>query len=120
MLSPWHEKSHTTTQAERTPFATHDYQSGQLEAALEFLKRTRSELRSINYVRVSTKWLQVIDVNGDFFEVRGLGYNDDDVSAVLRAVNTNFKPESIHVPVSGPYKEFRTGRRHPWAEDRVM
>lgn len=104
----------------RAALAVHEFQPGQLDAVLEFLKRTRSELRSINYVRVSTEWVQVLDVNGDYFEIRNLGYTHDDVSAVLRAVNTNFKPESIHVPIAGPYKEFRTGRRHPWAEDRVM
>ncbi len=31
----------------RTPLATHDYTPGGLDAALEFLKRTRSELRSL-------------------------------------------------------------------------
>src|SRR2546430_1230101 len=36
------------------PRATHDYTPGGLDAALEFLKRTRSELRSLRTVRVWT------------------------------------------------------------------
>ena len=32
----------------------------------------------------------------------------------------DFKPEAIHNPTDRPYKEFLTGRRHAWAEDRVM
>ena len=102
------------------PLATHEFESGGLDAALEFLKRTRSELRSLNFVRVAKDWVQVLDVNGDSFQITGLGYEQPEIVAVLRFVNTNFKPESIHQPISGPYKEFRTGRRHPWAEDRVM
>jgi hypothetical protein len=39
---------------------------------------------------------------------------------VLRAINTAFKPETIHTHTSQQYKEFKTGRRHPWAVDRVM
>lgn len=71
-------------------------------------------------VRVWTDRVQVFDVNGDFFEVRGVGYQDPDVVPVLHAINTAFKPELIHNPIELEYKEFKTGRRHPWAEDRVM
>ena len=102
------------------PLATHEFQPGGIDAALEFLKRTRSELRILRKVRVWTDRVQVVDVNGDFFEVRGVGYPDQEVVAVLKAVNTAFKPEFIHNPIDGAYKEFKTGRRHPWAEDRVM
>ena len=28
--------------------------------------------------------------------------------------------EYVNDTLDGPYKEFKTGRRHPWAEDRVM
>ena len=59
-----------------TPLATHDYVPGGLDAALEFLKRTRSELRTLRKVRIWKDKLQIIDVNKDFFEVRGLGYGD--------------------------------------------
>jgi hypothetical protein len=38
----------------------------------------------------------------------------------LRAVNTAFDPATIHEPTEAEYKEFFTGRRHTWAEDRVM
>jgi hypothetical protein len=103
-----------------TPLATHDYTPGGLDAALEFLKRTRSELRTLRKVRLWTDRLHIIDVNKDYFEVRGLGYGDADVVPVLRALNTAFNPETVHNPTTAEYKEFDTGRRHPWAEDRVM
>ncbi len=64
--------------------------------------------------------LQIIDVNKDYFEVRGLGYADADVVPVLRSINAAFDPQKIHEPTEREYKEFDTGRRHPWAEDRVM
>jgi len=102
------------------PLAVHDFEPGRLDEALEFLKRTRSELRSLLRVRVWRDRVQVFDVNADFFELRGLGYPDADVVPVLKAINTPFKPEVIHAPIDGPYKEFRTGRRYPWAADRVM
>ena len=102
------------------PLAVHDHQPGALPATLEFLKRTRSELRSLRKVRVWPDRIQIFDVNGDAFEVRSVGYLDEDVVPVLQAINTAFKPEAIHQPIGRPYKEFKTGRRHPWAEDRVM
>ncbi|HET6883005.1 MAG TPA: hypothetical protein VFI31_22745 [Pirellulales bacterium] len=105
---------------EPPPLAAFDYGPGQLAAALEFLKRTRSELRMLRMVRVWPDRLQVFDVNHDYFEVRGIGYGDVDVVPLLEMVNTNFKPEQIHVPIAAPYKEFLTGRRYPWAHDRVL
>jgi hypothetical protein len=39
---------------------------------------------------------------------------------VLKSFDTPFNPETIHAPFAGPYKEFKTGRRYPWAADRVM
>lgn len=102
------------------PLAVFDYRPGELAAAMEFLKRTRSELRSLQMVRVWTDRMQVFDVNHDFFEVRGLGYQDADVVPLLRMVNTSFKPETIHRPIDGPFKELPTGRRYPWAHDRVL
>jgi hypothetical protein len=102
------------------PRATCDFTPGNLDATLEFLKRTRWELRQLRKVRVWPDRLQIFDVNGDFFEVRGIGYSDADVIPLLRAVNTAFDPSTIHSATPEPYKEFKTGRRHPWAEDRVM
>ena len=102
------------------PLATHDYTPGGLDAALEFLKRTRWELRSLRKVRVWKDRLHIIDVNKDSFEVRGVGYADADIVPLLRAVNTAFDPLTIHNPTDAEYKELATGRRHPWAEDRVM
>ncbi len=106
--------------SQATPLAVHDFPSADLPAALEFLKRTRSELRSLRKVHVWPDRVQVFDVNGDYFEILGLGYPQPEIIPVLRFVNTNFKPEAIHNPTDRPYKEFLTGRRHPWAEDRVM
>ena len=102
------------------PLAVHDFQAAELTAALEFLKRTRSELRSLRKVHVWPDRLQVFDVNGDYFEIRGLGYAQAEIVPALRFVNTNFKPETIHNPIDAEYKEFGAGRRYPWAHDRVM
>ncbi len=103
-----------------TRVATHEYASGGLEAALAFFHRTRNELRTLRKVRVSTSWVQLFDVNGDFFELTGLGYPDADIIPVLEYFDTPFKRESIHKPIDAEYKEFKTGRRYPWAADRVM
>jgi len=103
-----------------TPRASHDYTPGGLDAALEFLKRTRSELRSLRKVRIWTDHVHIIDVNKDYFEIRGLGYTDADIGPVLRSINTAFDPQKIHESTTLEYKEYDTGRRHPWAEDRVM
>ena len=56
------------------PLATHDLTPGGLDAALEFLKRTRWELRQLRRVHVWKDRLQIFDINGDYFEVRGVGY----------------------------------------------
>ena len=100
------------------PLATHDFAG--LAAALEFLKRTRWELRTLRKAHVWKDRLQVFDVNGDSFEVRGVGYSDTDIIPLLRAVNAAFDPQTIHQATDLEYKELLTGRRHPWAEDRVM
>jgi len=102
------------------PKATHDYTQGGLEAALEFLKRTRSELRQLRRVRVWKDRFHIIDVNKDFFAIKGIGYADADIVPLLRNINTAFNPQTIHEPTDLEYKEFDTGRRHCWAEDRVM
>ena len=102
------------------PLASHDFADGGLEAALAFFRRTRAELRMLRRVRISTEWVQLFDINGDYFELRGLGYLDPDIVPVLNSFNTPFDPESIHAPTDQPYKEFITGRRYPWAADRVM
>jgi hypothetical protein len=102
------------------PLATHDFADGGLDAAIQFFRRTRNELRTLRLVRVSTDWVRLFDVNEDFFELRGLGYADADVVPVLKSFDTPFNPESIHAPIAAPYKEFKTGRRYPWAADRVM
>ena len=102
------------------PLATHDFSAGGLEAAIAFFHRTRAELRTLRMVRVSTQWVRLFDVNGDYFELQGLGYADADIIPVLRSFDTPFNPQSIHDPIDAPYKEFKTGRRYPWAADRVM
>src|SRR5688572_2879861 len=102
------------------PLATHDFADGGLEAAVVFFRRTRAELRILRRVRISTEWVRLFDVNGDYFELRGLGYADADIVPVLNSFNTPFDPETIHEPTDEEYKEFKTGRRYPWAADRVM
>ncbi len=100
--------------------ACHMHQSSQIDATLEFLKRTRSELRMLRKVRVYRDHVHVVDVNGDWFEVLGVGYPDADVVQVLRAVNAAFNHATIHGDVSEEFKELNAGRRYPWAADRVM
>jgi hypothetical protein len=102
------------------PLATHDYTPGGLDAALAFVKRTRAELRTLRRVRVWKDKLHIIDVNKDYFEVRGLGYTGTDVIPLLQNINTAFNPQTIHEPIDAEYKEYDTGRRYPWAYDRVM
>ena len=102
------------------PLASHDYTPGGLDAAVAFVKRTRAELRTLRKVRVWKDKLHIIDVNKDFFEIRGLGYGDADIVPLLQNINTAFNPETIHNPVDAEYKEFDTGRRYPWAYDRAM
>src|SRR5262245_53536104 len=102
------------------PLATHDFAPGALPAALEFLKRTRWELRALRKARVWKDRLQIFDINGDFFELRGVGFADADIVPLLLAVNAAFEPATIHEPPPGEYREVATGRRHCWAEDRVM
>jgi hypothetical protein len=102
------------------PLAIHEFTAGALDAALEFLKRTRWELRELRFVRVFADRLQIFDINGDYFEVRGVGYPVGDIVPLLRAVNTAFDPKTIHDSTHLEYKELKTGRRHTWAEDRVM
>jgi len=102
------------------PLASHDYAPGGLEAALEFLKRTRAELRMLHLARVSKTYLHVIDINHDYFEIRNVGYLDADIVPLLKSVNTAFNPDTIHELVDLDFKEFKTGRRYPWAYDRVM
>lgn len=102
------------------PLAIHEHLSGELDAALEFLKRTRWELRELRFVRVYPDRLQIFDINGDYFEVRGVGYPDADIAPLLRAVNTAFDPKTIYDATHLEFKEMKTGRRHTWAEDRVM
>jgi hypothetical protein len=100
--------------------ATHVHSAGDVDGTLEFLKRTRSELRVLRRVRVWMDRVQVFDVNGDYFEVCGVGYPDAEVVPILEAVHTAFNPELIHADFDRDFKEFLTGRRHPWAEDRLM
>jgi hypothetical protein len=96
------------------------YKPGQVNDVLEFLKRTRSELRMLRKAYVYRDKVLIFDVNGDWFEVGGVGYPDADVVPVLDAVNTAFNRETIHKPTEDDYKEFKTGRRYTWAADRVM
>lgn len=100
------------------PIAKFDHAA--IELTLEFLKRTRWELRELRKVRVWSDRIQILDINGDIFDIRGVGYADADIIPLLSAINTAFDPQTIHLPIRAEYKEFLTGRRHTWAADRVM
>lgn len=102
------------------PEASTHYAPGQLEDVLTFLKRTRTELSELRLVRVWPNRLEVVDVNGRMFEVQGLGYPMPDIVPVLDAVNAVYRRDSIHNAVDAQFKQFKTGRRYPWAADRVM
>ena len=102
------------------PVASCQYETGQLASVLEFLKRTRAELKELHKVRVWRQRVEIYDVNGDHFDVLDLGYLDRDVVELLRSIGTSFKPELIHQPIQRDYKEFKAGRRFPWAEDRIL
>jgi hypothetical protein len=102
------------------PKAQHDFGAGGVTPALEFLKRTRSELRILRFVRVWKDRLQVFDVNGDYFEITGVGYPNAEVVALLDNINAAYKRELVHEPTEAEFKEFKTGRRYAWAADRVM
>jgi hypothetical protein len=103
-----------------TAVATHDHVTGDTAAGLQFLKRARWELRELWMVRVWKDRYRVIDVNKDYFEIRGIGYPDPEIIPLLRLVNAAFDPATIHEQTDAEYKEFLTGRRFPWAHDRVM
>lgn len=100
--------------------ASFHFEPGKLDEVLEFLKRTRSELRMIRKSRTYRDRVMIIDVNGDWFEITGVGYPDPEVIAVLQAVNAAFNRDTIHNPTNDEYKEFGAGRRYTWAADRVM
>lgn len=102
------------------PIAIHVYRSGELSAALEFLKRARWELREQWMAQVGVDRYRLVDVNKDYFEIRGIGYADPDVVQLLRVVNAAFDPATIQEPTDLEFKEFLTGRRIAWAHDRVM
>jgi hypothetical protein len=103
-----------------TPLATHQYTPGDLDAAIAFVKRTRSELRNLRKVRLWKDRFHIIDINQDYFEVLDLGYPDADVVPLLQMINTAYNPATLHEAMDVEYKEFDTGRRHRWAEDRLM
>jgi len=102
------------------PIAVHDFEPGGLDAALTFLKRARNELRQLRRVRAARDAVRIFDVNNDVFEIRGLGYADPDLIPILKSIGAAFDPKTIHEPTTAEFKEFKTGRCHPWAEDRVL
>jgi len=103
-----------------TVLATHVHEPGGLSQTLEFLKRTRSELRQLRRAYVWKDRLHVCDVNRDVFEIVGLGYADPDIIPLLNSINTAYDPQTLHLPTVAGFKQFKLGRCHPWAEDRVM
>jgi hypothetical protein len=103
-----------------TVLATHVHEPGGLSQTLEFLRRTRSELRMLRRAFAWKDRVHICDVNRDVFEIVGLGYPDPDIIPVFKEVNAAYDPSTVHLLTDAEYKEFNLGRRHPWAEDRVM
>ena len=85
------------------PLAVHEYRQGGMEAALEFLKRTRAELRMLRMVRLGKESFRVFDINGDSFEIRGLGYPDPAVIPLLEEINSDSE-EKIPMSIWEPKK----------------
>lgn len=102
------------------PLATLAFSADELQTALDFLKRTRGELSQLRMVRLYRDRLHVFDVNQNYFEVTGVGYPHPEVVPLLQAVNTVYKPDTLHAETAAEFKEFKTGKRYPWAADRVM
>ena len=100
--------------------ASHEFSSGTLEDTLVFLKRIRSELSTPRKVHVWPDRLGVFDVNGDWFEITGVGYESPEICELLDAVNAVYRKDSIGNPFGREYKEFATGKRYAWGVDRVM
>ncbi len=105
---------------EPQPLATHEFHPDRLQDALAFLKRTRGELRNLRKTRVWKDRLQIFDVNNDYFEIQGVGYPSRLIVDLLDAVDTVYKPDNICDATERDFKEFKNGRRYPWAADRVM
>ena len=101
-----------------TPLATHDF--ADLPGALAFAKRIWAELRLLRVVRAWPDRLHYVDVNGDVFELRGVGFPHPDVVPLLKVVNAAYDPQTVHEPTHLEFKEFPTGRAYPWAHDRAM
>ncbi len=109
-----------TAEVPEVPLRTIVHKSASLDETLEFLKEAEFEMRALRKVRVWPDRLRVYDVNGDCVEILGLGYTQEEIMSVLDAVHTAYRRDSISEPTDKPYKEFKTGRRYPWAHDRVM
>ena len=102
------------------PMASQNFSSGTLDDALVFLKRIRSELSVPRKVHVWPERFGVFDVNGDWFEVREIGYESEQITELLDAVNAVYRKDSIGNAFAREYKEFPTGKRYAWGVDRVM
>tara|TARA_B100000029_G_C17465157_1_gene920008 strand:+ start:254 stop:580 length:327 start_codon:yes stop_codon:yes gene_type:complete len=103
-----------------SPRASYNYADGTLEESLVFLKRIRSELSIPKKVQVWPDRFGVFDVNGEWFEVLGIGYLSPEITELLDAVNAVYRKDSIAKPFSREFKEFPTGKRYAWGVDRVM
>ena len=104
-----------------TPLATHDYTPGGLEAALEFLKRTRTELRMLRTGCASGRTAFTSSTSTRISSrCAASATRDADIVPLLQNLNTAFNPETIHNEIDAEYKEFGAGKRYPWAHDRVM
>ena len=105
---------------QQQPLASYDYAASIMQHPWNRRLNFSSVLRMLRFVRVWPDCFRLYDINGDCFEIRGLGFEHEDIVPVLDHVNTAYKRELIHAPTRREYKEFETGRRRPWAQDRVM
>ncbi len=105
---------------EPEPRASLAYDAAQPDEMVAFVKRAWTELRTLRRVRVWQDRFRVYDINGDCLEVTGIGYPTEGITRLLDAVYAAYSPDVIHDPIAGDFKEFLTGKRYPWAQDRVM
>ncbi len=66
-----------------TPKASWPHDLAAIDETVVYLKRTWCELSGLAMVRIWTDRLRVYDVNGDCFEVTGIGYGDAQIVKLL-------------------------------------
>ena len=75
-----------------------------------------NELQGYNVERAQQQAAEIYDITTQVLQIA----SDEEITTLLDAVNTAYKRDRIHMETTDEYKEFKTGRRYCWAQDRVM